>query len=304
MGITSMMETKKKPAQTSIPSNRFSPQRSFALSQNVDNDLTSESQSNHNNAVKSGFSFRNIPLFTDERVDELRNLYPVRQSIFEERQNVPRISQEIVSAYQPQSLGPEKGIGIQMKQESEQTGDISEKEAEQTANSVPPIVNKVLESGGGHPLDSSTRAIFEPRFGHDFSQVRVHTDAQSAESAQAVNSLAYTAGRDVVFGAGQYAPGTSTGQRLLAHELTHVIQQKGANVDSNQLQLISPTTSAETEAKHIATVPNNRQTQVKQQATQGIMRETEEGEDTRQEQEDIPGFWGTMSGGLMGEFNE
>src|SRR5882757_6950309 len=65
----------------------------------------------------------------------------------------------------------------------------------------------------------------EPRFGHDFSQVRVHTDAKASESAQAVNALAYTTGRDVVFGVDQYAPGTTQGQMLLAHELTHIVQQ-------------------------------------------------------------------------------
>jgi hypothetical protein len=65
----------------------------------------------------------------------------------------------------------------------------------------------------------------ELRFGFDFSQVRVHTDAQAAESARAVNALAYTVGSDIVFGAGQYAPGTAAGKRLLAHELTHVVQQ-------------------------------------------------------------------------------
>ena len=68
----------------------------------------------------------------------------------------------------------------------------------------------------------------EPRFGHDFSQVRVHTDARAAESARAVNALAYTVGRDVVFGTGQYMPGTMEGKRLMAHELTHVVQQGGS----------------------------------------------------------------------------
>jgi hypothetical protein len=67
----------------------------------------------------------------------------------------------------------------------------------------------------------------EPRFGHDFSGVRVHTDAQAAESARAVNALAYTVGRDVVFGAGQFAPQSPAGRRLMAHELTHVVQQQG-----------------------------------------------------------------------------
>ncbi|MBN2118650.1 MAG: DUF4157 domain-containing protein [Anaerolineales bacterium] len=93
-------------------------------------------------------------------------------------------------------------------------------------NMAPVIVHDVLRFPG-QSLDAQTRAFMEPRFGHDFSQVRVHTDARAAESARAVNALAYTVGRDVVFGAGQYAPATPQGQRLLAHELTHVAQQRG-----------------------------------------------------------------------------
>jgi hypothetical protein len=92
---------------------------------------------------------------------------------------------------------------------------------------VPPIVNEVLQSPG-QPLDTATREFMEPRFGHDFSKVRVHADARAAESARAVNALAYTVGRDVVFGSGQYAPRTSAGRRLLAHELTHTVQQHGS----------------------------------------------------------------------------
>jgi hypothetical protein len=65
----------------------------------------------------------------------------------------------------------------------------------------------------------------ENSFGHDFSRVRVHTDARAAESARAVNALAYTVGRNVVFGGGQYAPGAPAGRQLIAHELTHVLQQ-------------------------------------------------------------------------------
>lgn len=91
---------------------------------------------------------------------------------------------------------------------------------------VPPIVHEVLRSSG-QPLDTTTRAFMEPRFGHDFSHVRLHTDAKAAESARAVNALAYTVGRDVVFGAGQYQTRTTTGRQLLAHELTHVVQQTG-----------------------------------------------------------------------------
>ncbi len=96
-----------------------------------------------------------------------------------------------------------------------------------SVNGVPPIVHAVLSSPG-QPLDTGTRALMETRFRHDFSQVRVHTDAKAAESAQAVNALAYTVGQDVVFGAGRYTPGKFVGKRLLAHELTHVVQQEGA----------------------------------------------------------------------------
>ncbi|HEY6347340.1 MAG TPA: DUF4157 domain-containing protein [Bryobacteraceae bacterium] len=91
------------------------------------------------------------------------------------------------------------------------------------ASHAPPIVNEVLRSPG-QPLDEGTRAFFEPRFGYDFSRVRVHTDAKAAESTRAVGATAYTVGRDVVFGVRQYAPGTSTGRRLMAHELAHVVQ--------------------------------------------------------------------------------
>jgi len=92
------------------------------------------------------------------------------------------------------------------------------------AADVPPVVHEVLNTSG-QQLSAETRAFFEPRFGRDFSQVRVHTDAKAAESAQAINALAYTAGQNIVFGEGQYAPGANQGKRLLAHELTHVIQQ-------------------------------------------------------------------------------
>jgi hypothetical protein len=77
------------------------------------------------------------------------------------------------------------------------------------------------------PLDSAARAAMEPLFHRDFSDVRVHSGPQAAASAHAVGALAYTVGRDVVFGAGLYAPGSTAGRRLLAHELTHVAQQAG-----------------------------------------------------------------------------
>jgi hypothetical protein len=88
-------------------------------------------------------------------------------------------------------------------------------------------VREALRSPG-QPLDSQARALMEPRFRHDFSTVRVHTDGKAAESARSMNAVAYTVGNDVVFGTGRYTPQTTDGQQLLAHELTHVVQQRAA----------------------------------------------------------------------------
>jgi hypothetical protein len=87
------------------------------------------------------------------------------------------------------------------------------------------VAQSVVSPGAGQPLAESERAFFEPRFGHDFSGVRVHADAHAAELAQSVNARAYTIGNDVVFGAGEWFPHTTAGQTLLAHELAHVVQQ-------------------------------------------------------------------------------
>ncbi|MEA2564676.1 MAG: hypothetical protein QOH06_6180 [Acidobacteriota bacterium] len=93
---------------------------------------------------------------------------------------------------------------------------------------APPTVNETLRSPG-QPLDPATRAFMEPRFDHDFSQVRVHSGEAAEQSARDVNAHAYTVGHDIVFGAGGFAPGTHEGRRLIAHELTHVVQQSGAS---------------------------------------------------------------------------
>lgn len=120
------------------------------------------------------------------------------------------------------------------------------------AETVPPIVHEVLRSPG-QPLDEETRAFMEPRFGHDFSRVRVHTDAKAAESARAVNARAYTAGRDVVFGENQYNPHTMPD--LLVHELTHVIQQnRMAPIGDVDLKLGPSDDAFEDQARNMASM--------------------------------------------------
>jgi uncharacterized protein DUF4157 len=99
-------------------------------------------------------------------------------------------------------------------------------------NSAPTDLSSIITrgtSGGGHPLDLSTRMFMESRFGRDFGDVRIHTDNGAAASARAVSAVAYTIGNRIVFGAGHYSPHTTPGRRLLAHELTHTIQQSNSS---------------------------------------------------------------------------
>lgn len=119
---------------------------------------------------------------------------------------------------------------------------------------VPSVVHEVLRSSG-QPLDIGTRNFMETGFGHDFSQVRVHTDAKAAESAHSVNALAYTVGRNIVFAQEQYQPATPSGRHLLAHELTHIVQQRGVRSlpSADRLTLDSTDSPLETEARRIGT---------------------------------------------------
>ena len=103
---------------------------------------------------------------------------------------------------------------------------------------VPPIVKDVLRDTA-QPLDAPTKAFVEPRFGYDFSSVQVHIGGKAPESASALDARAYTVGQNIVFGANQYAPGTDSGRRLLAHELTHVVQQTGIGSQPPGLQRAS-----------------------------------------------------------------
>src|SRR5260370_22910978 len=119
-------------------------------------------------------------------------------------------------------------------------------------STVPPVVHDVLNSPG-QSLDAGIQAFMEPRFGNDFSGGRVNGDEKEGESGRAVNGVGYTVGRDVVVGAGEYAPITIAGKRLLAHELTHVVQQGSQSKRfDTKLVLNTPADSYEQEADHIA----------------------------------------------------
>lgn len=120
----------------------------------------------------------------------------------------------------------------------------------------PSLVKEVVGSGGGAPLDNDTRGFMESRLGADFSDVRVHTDATASESARSVQAHAYTVGSDVVFQSGKYAPENDSGKRMLAHELTHVVQQRSGPVAGTPapggIQISHPSDSFEQAAESTA----------------------------------------------------
>jgi len=132
------------------------------------------------------------------------------------------------------------GQGSALRYNEEQQSTETPTYSATNVSSVPSIVQATLGSGGGQPLDTATRAFMEPRFGRDFRNVRVHTDERAAESASAINAQAYTVGNDVIFGREQYAPESGEGKKLLAHELTHVVQQgREARAEENEHSLTS-----------------------------------------------------------------
>ncbi len=132
-------------------------------------------------------------------------------------------------------------IQRQVEPEEEEEELLQPKHGEGTTQSVTNDIESPIQAvrGGGQFMAESERAYFEPRFGYDFSKVQVHTGAQAAKSAQMLNARAYTLGRDVVFGAGEYAPETVAGRQLLAHELTHVVQQEHMRDSPNKSKVKS-----------------------------------------------------------------
>ena len=143
------------------------------------------------------------------------------------------------SAYPIQCQEEEEEEELQMKAASQVQRQEEEEEEEEMlqpkpAGSQPVMVSKNLETqinaarGGGQPLDDSVRASLEPQFGHDFGEVKVHTDAEANRLSQQLGAEAFTTGRDIFFREGAYQPGSSSGKGLIAHELTHVVQQQAA----------------------------------------------------------------------------
>jgi hypothetical protein len=121
----------------------------------------------------------------------------------------------------------------------------------------------VVGKGGGAPMDKALRSQMESSLGHEFGDVRLHTDHAASESAKAVGAQAYTVGNDIVFGAGKFDPGSRAGQKTIAHELTHVVQQKAGPVDGTPaaggIKVSDPSDRFEQEAESTADLALQRQ---------------------------------------------
>jgi len=161
--------------------------------------------------------------------EEMLNAKPLAEEI------TPLVQRQVEPEEEEEPIQAKLSDGAQLQRQEEEPGEEEEEKELQAKSKVgtTPTVTPSIESrinslkGGGQPLDPATRNFFEPRIGHDFSEVRVHHGSQAAEIARSVSARAFTLGNSVMFGSGEYAPDSATGKRLLAHELTHVVQQHG-----------------------------------------------------------------------------
>lgn len=139
-------------------------------------------------------------------------------------------------------------------------------------HTVSPITHDVLRSPG-EPLSPGSRSFMESRFGRDFSQVRVHTDSRAAESAESIGARAFTVGQDIVFGAGEYAPQSSPGRMLLAHELTHVVQQGSGTAISDRISRADEPAEQEAHRTARAAVEGRDSVPTPTQSASGVQRQ-------------------------------
>jgi outer membrane protein OmpA-like peptidoglycan-associated protein len=176
---------------------------------------------------------RAVPLAVRDDDEEESQIHPVQRSAAAVIQRLCNECEEEKHEDQGQS-----GTMVHRKSAPEQLPDDEVEEQQVQASraqiATPKVTTSVASNihalnGGGSSLPATTRAFFEPRFGADFSQVRVHTDSRAAATASSIQAKAFTVGSNIAFGPGQYAPESHQGRQLLAHELTHVIQQNGSH---------------------------------------------------------------------------
>ncbi len=234
-------------------------------------------------------------------VDEGRELRPRADRIESEDTG---LMYRAAAAGRTDVLGPEGMLGLQRAVGNSAVAGVAEEERS-------PVLD-VVGSGGGAPLDKDTRADMESRLGHDFGDVRVHTDSGAHESAKAVNAHAYTVGPNIVFQRDKYAPSSTDGRTMLAHELTHVVQQRSGPVDGTpaggSIQVSDPSDRFEREAvsnaeravsapEPVAASPSgpavqrqaeDEEEQPEDAAVQGAFVQRAEGEEDEEDKETAP----------------
>jgi hypothetical protein len=196
-------------------------------------------------APGASWDFSSIPVLSPNRTNESRTPFPYRWSPLPDaikaklmvgqvddplEHEADRVANQVMgssaatvsTAPAPAPVRRECAAGEEERLQKRQGG------PQPSASEAPGTVPGVLRAPG-QPLDAETRAFMEPRFGHDFGDVRVHHDLAAAWSAHDVNAMAYTVGRHIVFGAHMLQPSTQEGRRLIAHELAHVLQQSGSD---------------------------------------------------------------------------
>ena len=219
------------------------------------------------NTVGASWDFSKIPLFSSDRASRSRGSSQqpgiIQRKLVVGQANDPlehegdRVAEQVVQMSTPPLTTITAPPQISRKCS---TCEDEDKKALQTKSAgperpiagVPSIVHEVLRSPG-QPLEPAMRTFMEARSGHDFGRVRVHMDSRANASASAVAARAYTVGHHVVFGEGQFAPGTAEGRRLIAHELMHVMQQRESTVGlSPKLTIAPPGDAFEQEADRFA----------------------------------------------------
>lgn len=238
------------------------PLQAFIGNQEVSRTLQSQAEGSNaqptaEDSPRFGHDFSRIPIHpTAARV--IQTKLAVNQPGDKYEQEADSVTKQVMRMPEPQlqrkcACGGNAGAGAECpecRKKRLQRKDTVPQSVTQSGAIAPPVVHEVLRSPG-QPLDAATRAFMEQRFGQDFGSVRVHTDAKAGESARAVNALAYTVGRDIAFAYQRYQPTESSGRQLLAHELTHVVQQDDpANSRSTDSLIVdSGNSSLEKEAR-------------------------------------------------------
>jgi hypothetical protein len=164
----------------------------------------------------------------DRVADQVMRMPEPKGSLVQRQSTCPECMEQESEPIQSKPIADQVTPLVQRQEEEEEEEPV---QAKQFPNKSPPA-SAGLQSQvqtlrrSGQPLSKSVRSYFEPRFGADFSQVRIHTDVRTAKTAKSISAKAFTFGKDMFFGAGQYSPGTKNGNYLMAHELTHVLQQQ------------------------------------------------------------------------------